>query len=560
MKTNTIRRKLVSIILILSMTLTMCFAMSEAVFAGDQMNRVNFSVSIDGKDPVTVKAYNASYTYHTYISLRDLSNALSGTEKNMNFEYDAENGAYRITTNTDYIPVGEENQPFDSEYKGDLDSDNISLQTPPLTIDGKKAEYRLYPAEGNSDAYMKLVDLGLVFGISVDYTSYNELKINTGKEFVINMDTLEDDEYFHDLDGVYLGNVDSGKTLYTYDSKHPTEVASTSKMMTFLLVQEAIDAGKIKLTDTYKISEAVMEEANSEDSTSICRNNFELGKEVTIKDLIAGMMLPSANECATALAEVVSGSEAAFVKKMNSRAKSLGLSTAKFVNPHGLPNYVQSQTTGKRQNKMSAEDMFKLTSYLMKHHKKALTEFTSQTSIEVPSFGEGVTANSTYSTLIYNLGVIGLKTGTTNRSGACIVTAIDVEVNGKTETIVSVVLGAEDNRQRYEASNMLLKYAQQYYAAKTETKNMKLSPSVSAKKGSVTVKWKASANADGYQVYRSVKKTSGFVKKADTKKTSYTNTKLKKGSKYYYKVRGYQTVGSDKFYSDWSKTLSITAK
>lgn len=559
MKTSSLKKRAASLILILAVALSMCFGTAGTAFAGDQMNRVNFKVSVDGKEPVTVKGYNASYTYHTYVSLRDLASALSGSQKNMNVEYDAEKNAFSITTHTDYVPVGGENTPFDKEYQNDLVSDNISLEVPELTIDGKYVEYRLYPSEELGDAYMKLVDLGLVFGIDVEYTSYNELKINSAKNFTVNIDQLEEDSYFHDLDGVYLGNVTSGKKLYSWDSDHPTEVASTSKLMTFLLVQEAIDAGKVKLTDTYKISEAVMEEANSEDSTSICRDNFTLGKEVTVHDLIAGMMLPSANECATALAEVVAGSEAEFVKLMNERAKQLGLTTAKFVNPHGLPNYVPSQTTGKRQNKMSAEDMYKLVSYLMKNHKEALTSFTSRTSIDVPSFGEGVKANSTFSTLIYNMGVIGIKTGTTNRSGACIVTAIDVEVNGKTETIVSVVLGAEDNRQRYEASNMLLKYAQQYYAAAAEAKEVKVTASAKTVKGGVSVTWKASSKADGYQVYRSTKKTGGFVKKWDTVKNSYKNTAVKKGSRYYYKVRGYNVVGSDTFYSDYSKVVTAKA-
>ena len=70
-------------------------------------------------------------------------------------------------------------------------------------------------------------------------------------------------------------------------------------------------------------------------------------------------------------------------------------------------------------------------------------------------------ANCTYATLIYNMGVTGLKTGTTNRSGACIVTVIPVENNGKTQNLVSVIFGAENNQERYEKSMMLLKYGQQ---------------------------------------------------------------------------------------------------
>ena len=80
---------------------------------------------------------------------------------------------------------------------------------------------------------------------------------------------------------------------------------------------------------------------------------------------------------------------------MNKRAKELGLSTAVFYNVHGLPNYDSSAVTAKRQNSMSAKDMFKLASYLMKNYQKELTAFTSQTKIELPTFGEDVVATST---------------------------------------------------------------------------------------------------------------------------------------------------------------------
>ena len=90
MKTSSLKKRAASLILILAVALSMCFGTAGTAFAGDQMNRVNFKVSVDGKEPVTVKGYNASYTYHTYVSLRDLASALSGSQKNMNVEYDAE--------------------------------------------------------------------------------------------------------------------------------------------------------------------------------------------------------------------------------------------------------------------------------------------------------------------------------------------------------------------------------------------------------------------------------------------------------------------------------------
>ncbi len=584
------KRKLSCIFLSLALMITMSAGLTGTACAADQGNRVNYRVSVDGKD-YTVKGYNASYTYNTYVSLRDLCASLNGTPKNMSMEkVDAADPAdvqWNIMTGKDYAPVGTENKPFESVYKGSYANDDVVLEAAIFNIDGKKRQYRIYYPETDSgeatdDPYMKLVDLGLVFGINVDYTDYDRLTVNTKSNFSVDMEKLEEDEYFHDLDGVYLGNATTGEKLYSWDADHQTEIASTSKLMTFLLVEEAIRDGKISLDTRYSISEHTMEEAKSEDSTGICRNNWKTGNEVTVQDLIAGMLLPSANECATALSEVVAGAygcktdlEANFVKMMNRRAKELGLTSAKFINPHGLPQYVKSQTTGKRQNKMSAGDMFRLTSYLIQNYRAQLTSFTTREQIEVPSFGENVYATSTYRTLIWNMGVIGLKTGTTNRSGACIVTAIDIPYKGQTQTVVSVVFGAENNMQRYEASNMLLKYAQQYYEKKAlepslpeisveqkEVQKTGIRLAAAAKKKAVRLTWKkkGSAKLAGYYVYKATKKNGKYKKVATTKKTAYTVKKLKSGKKVYYKVRGYKKINGKTIFTKWSNVVKKAAK
>ena len=331
--------------------------------------------------------------------------------------------------------------------------------------------------------------------------------------------------------------------------------------MTYLLVQEAIESGKLSLDSKVKLSEAVIEEANSEDSTSVFRNNFKLGQEVSVHDLLAGMLLPSANECATALAEAVSGSEEKFVVKMNNRAKKLGLTTAVFYNPHGLPDYDKHAVTAKRQNSMSAEDMFKLVTYLLENYEDELTYFTSKTSIDIPTVGEGAKANCTYSTLIYNLGVTGLKTGTTNRSGACIVTVIPVKNGGKTQNLVSVLFGAENNMERYEKSTMMLKYGQQFYAEKNAVTGTVLKASAVATAKGIKVSWKRTGSkVDGYQVYRAAKKGGKYTKIVTSHKLSALNKSVKKGKTYYYKVRGYKDIDGKTVYTKWSNVITKKAK
>lgn len=548
------KKKIVSLFLILTVALTMCIGSSGFAFAGDQMNRVNMQVKVDEGEAVTIKAYNASYKYNTYISLRDLCSVLTGTEKQMNLQKDEESGDYIITTGQPYIQAGGENEPFD-----EMTPDSIGMTTPYFIIDGSKQEYSVYETE--NDVYMKLLDLGLVFGLTVDLQNRDLLIVDTKKPFRIDIDHLDDNGYFSFLHGALLGNADTGEMLYGCKEDVKTQIASTSKLMTYLLVQEAIESGKLSLDSKVKLSEAVIEEANSEDSTSVFRNNFKLGQEVSVHDLLAGMLLPSANECATALAEAVSGSEEKFVVKMNNRAKKLGLTTAVFYNPHGLPDYDKHAVTAKRQNSMSAEDMFKLVTYLLENYEDELTYFTSKTSIDIPTVGEGAKANCTYSTLIYNLGVTGLKTGTTNRSGACIVTVIPVKNGGKTQNLVSVLFGAENNMERYEKSTMMLKYGQQFYAEKNAVTGTVLKASAVATAKGIKVSWKRTGSkVDGYQVYRAAKKGGKYTKIVTSHKLSALNKSVKKGKTYYYKVRGYKDIDGKTVYTKWSNVITKKAK
>ena len=472
----------------------------------------------------------------------------------MNLQKDEESGDYIITTGQPYIQAGGENEPFD-----EMTPDSIGMTTPYFIIDGSKQEYSVYETE--NDVYMKLLDLGLVFGLTVDLQNRDLLTVDTKQPFRIDIDHLDDNGYFSFLHGVLLGNADTGEILYGCKEDVKTQIASTSKLMTYLLVQEAIESGKLSLDSKVKLSEAVIEEANSEDSTSVFRNNFKLGQEVSVHDLLAGMLLPSANECATALAEAVSGSEEKFVVKMNNRAKKLGLTTAVFYNPHGLPDYDKHAVTAKRQNSMSAEDMFKLVTYLLENYEDELTYFTSKTSIDIPTVGEGAKANCTYSTLIYNLGVTGLKTGTTNRSGACIVTVIPVKNGGKTQNLVSVLFGAENNMERYEKSTMMLKYGQQFYAEKNAVTGTVLKASAVATAKGIKVSWKRTGSkVDGYQVYRAAKKGGKYTKIVTSHKLSALNKSVKKGKTYYYKVRGYKDIDGKTVYTKWSNVITKKAK
>lgn len=444
-----------------------------------QLDGVNLAVSIDGGDLVTVKAYQSSYGNNLLISLRDLAAALSGTDKafDIAIEPDEESGTHiAVRMGSDYIPVGGENEPTDDLEVAD--SFYASTAYNKLYIDEQEMRLPTYlhteSEERPADIYLRLVDLGMYWNLALAYTGEDALSIDTAADYVYDLMGLEADGYFQDLHAIVLADADTGCILYGSNADQPTQIASTTKLMTYLLVKEALDAGAFAEDSLYTVSEEVYRLANSEDGIyrrSGKYGTLKEGDQVTVEDLLKAMLMISANEAATALAEMVSGSEEAFAQLMNQRAQELGLTSAVFYNPHGLPSYTQDATTTKRQNEMSAGDMFRLVQYLLQHYREHLTAITRQIEADLPSFGQtkdGVTAYTrNTNSLLYNLpDCLGFKTGTTNRSGSNLVAGLPVtDSNGDTHDLVVVIFGAEDDAERYEKSTWLLKYAQQYYAA-----------------------------------------------------------------------------------------------
>ena len=169
-----------------------------------------------------------------------------------------------------------------------------------------------------------------------------------------------------------------------------------------------------------------------------------------------GALLPSSNECALCLAEAVAGSEEAFVQMMNQKANELGLSQAVFFNCNGLPVYTQDPVPAKIQNCMSAEDMFRLVSYLLRVYPQ-VTDITSLQSASLDSLGIEVDNTNP---LLYNMSeVTGLKTGTTNKAGACLVTSLTADNGSMEHDLAVIVLGTEDSVERGRVSGLLAKYA-----------------------------------------------------------------------------------------------------
>ena len=449
---------------------------------GDFGERVNFTMTAGGRRS-TVKGYYVLSEHNTFLSLRDVAGALSGTEKHFNVQR-GKDVQWEINTSRNYAATTEkENTPFATVFPGAGSGSNdaqgrdgLVQYSPAVNVDGDVQQYRFYykaDTDGSpvsSDAYVSLMDLGLMLDLYLEFTDEKTLKVDLDRGFSVDLERLEEAEYFHDLNGVILGNAATGEILYAWDAVHQNEIASTSKLMTWLLVQEAINDGRLTLDGTYKISENAMKLCLSAYGSDICRAGWSVGKEVRIRDLIAAMLLPSSNECALALAEATMMSygftedlEKHFVQKMNDRAYELQLTSAMFYNASGLPQYEADQIMAKRGNKMSANDLYILSAYIMNWYHDEFTAFSAERGIRLDSFGENLWAISSYYDYLSVFPATGMKSGTTDRAGSCLVASIDVKAGGELQTVIAVVLGAENQKLRYEQTMTLLAYARQYY-------------------------------------------------------------------------------------------------
>lgn len=228
---------------------------------------------------------------------------------------------------------------------------------------------------------------------------------------------------------------ESGQVLFEKESHSRRPCASITKVMTLLLVFEAIDNGKISLTDEVSASA----HAASMGGSDIW---LEEGEVMSVDDLIKATTVASANDAAVALAEYVSGSEESFVAEMNKRAKELKMNDTTFKNCNGLDE--EGHIT-------SAYDVAIMSRELVKHK-----EIFNYCTIWMDTLRNGATqiVNTNKLLKTYN-GITGLKTGTTDDAGCCISATAERD-NLKP---IAVVLGAATGKDRFNDAATLLDYA-----------------------------------------------------------------------------------------------------
>ena len=231
-----------------------------------------------------------------------------------------------------------------------------------------------------------------------------------------------------------LMEAQTGKTLFEKNPHEKRACASITKIMTLLLVMEALDTGKIGLSDKVSVSK----HAASMGGSQIW---LKEGETMSVDDLLKATVIASANDCAVVLGEYVAGSEEEFVAQMNQRAKQLKMNDTTFKNCYGLDE--DGHLT-------SACDVALMSRELMKHPK--IYDYT-KTWMDSLRGGKTQLVNTNKLLKTYK-GITGLKTGTTGKAGSCM--AATAERDGV--QLISVVLGCSDTKLRFASSTSLLDY------------------------------------------------------------------------------------------------------
>ena len=236
-------------------------------------------------------------------------------------------------------------------------------------------------------------------------------------------------------DSAVLMDAGTGTVLYAKNANEALPPASVTKVMTLLLIMEAIDGGTLTLQDTVTVSEY----AASMGGSQVFLEPFE---EMQVEDLLKSVVIASANDAAVALAEKVGGSEEAFVNRMNERAGELGMENSHFENVTGLDDDVQNHT-------LSALDIALVSRELITKHPQIL----QYSSIWMDSIRDGAFGLSNTNRLIrFYSGATGLKTGSTSRAGFCIsATACRDGMH-----LIAVIMGSDTRDIRNAAATQLL--------------------------------------------------------------------------------------------------------
>lgn len=236
----------------------------------------------------------------------------------------------------------------------------------------------------------------------------------------------------------------SGDILYESNPDDRVPIASVTKVMTMLLIMEAVDSGKITLDDMVNVSENAMSYGGS-------TMFLEAGEQLSVNDMLKGIAVASANDGCVAMAEYLAGSESAFVEQMNAKAKELSMENTHFVNTNGLDD---------DDHYSSARDVAIMSRELIKH--KTIFNYSS-IWMDTLRGGKFQLANTNKLIRFYD-GANGLKTGSTSKALCC----LSATAKRDDMQLIAVVLGAPTSAERFSSAKALLDYGFANYSVNTQ--------------------------------------------------------------------------------------------
>ena len=249
-----------------------------------------------------------------------------------------------------------------------------------------------------------------------------------------------------DCKSAILMEASTGHILFEKNADEALPPASVTKIMTLLLVMEAIDAGKIKLTDMVPVSEYAASMGGSQ-------VYLQPGEEMSVEEMIKCVVISSANDCAVALAEFLCGSEEAFVTQMNQRAKALGMNNSNFENTNGLDDTVTNHV-------ISAKDIAIMSRELIAHD--LILQYSSIWMDTIRNGAFGLT--NTNRLIRFYSGANGLKTGSTSKAKFC----ISATAKREGMQLIAVIMAAPTRDIRNNAAKQLLDFGFANYGVFTE--------------------------------------------------------------------------------------------
>ena len=236
-----------------------------------------------------------------------------------------------------------------------------------------------------------------------------------------------------------LMDVATGTVLYEKNAHEPLAPASVTKIMTMLLIMEAIDSGALNYNDTVTASEAAAKKGGSQ-------VYLKAGEQMCVEAMLKSIAVSSANDCACAMAEHLAGSEGAFVERMNQRAKELSMADTHFVNCTGLDDSPEA-----KDHKTSAYDVALMSRELLGKHP----DIRKFTTIWMDTIRNGTFGLSNTNKLVrFYPGATGLKTGFTSGAGYC----LSASARRENLELIAVTMGAESSKIRNAACKAMLDY------------------------------------------------------------------------------------------------------